>query len=411
MPERPTIHHAPDTPADDPSASLSAVSRHRLAQRDAAGQRRALRTIQPEGKWALDGGVRLLNLAGNDYLALSTHPRLIEAAVQATRSSGVGSGASRLVAGTGPIHEEAEQRLAAFKHAEAALLLATGYTANLAVLTTLAGKGDLIVLDKLVHASLIDAARASGARVRTYPHLNLRRAEQLLERHTRGRRLLVTDSVFSMDGDCADLPAMCGLADRCDAVLVVDEAHGTGVLGADGSGLAMARGVAERVYRCGAGGVVVSTASKALGGLGGIITAAGPVIDWLVNEARPFIYSTAVPPAQGGAVIAALDVVRDEPQRRARLAELSGVVRERLAERGWPVDVDAPPTPIIPLIVGGEQAALSLSAHLREQGVFAPAIRPPTVAPDSSRVRLSLRADLEDEDVDHLLNAIGPPPD
>jgi 8-amino-7-oxononanoate synthase len=357
----------------------------------------------------IDGRQRL-NLASNDYLGLSRHPRLIAAAVDATQRFGVGAGASRLVSGTSPLHEEVERRFADFKHAEACLLLPTGYAANLAVLTTLAGPGDRVVLDKLVHASLIDAARASGAEVRTFTHLNLERAERLLSKPCAGRRLLVTDSVFSMDGDAAELPALCDLADRTDAVLVVDEAHGTGVFGEAGGGLAEAQGVAERVYRSGAGGVVVSTASKALGSLGGLITASRSVIDLLTSKARPFIYSTAVPPAQAAAIGAAIGVVRDEPQRRERLQTLSIKARETLHERGWPNVLHHDPataSPIIPLIVGEASAALVLSKHLEWHGVFAPAIRPPTVAPGSARVRLSLTAELVDDELEHVLDAIG----
>ncbi|MBX2851362.1 MAG: 8-amino-7-oxononanoate synthase [Phycisphaeraceae bacterium] len=388
---------------------LRDLSEAALRDLDQANRLRPLRTVQPEGRIIHDEGRGLLNLASNDYLGLSQHRKLIEAATDATQRFGVGAGASRLVSGTQPIHQQAEHRFAAFKHAEAALLLATGYTANLAVLTTLAGPDDLVVMDKLVHASLIDAARISDAQVRTFPHLNLERAEQLLARHTTGRRFLVTDSVFSMDGDCADLPAMCDLADRHGASLILDEAHGTGVLGPDGSGLAFAQGVAQRVYTCGTGGVVISTASKALGGLGGIITAAKPIIEMIINKARPFIYSTAVPPGQAAAISAALDVIRDEPQRRHRLAELSDQVRKPLTERGWPITGNAYPTPIIPLVAGDEADALRLAKSLHAQGFFAPAIRPPTVAPGQSRVRLSLRSDLKDDDIARLLGVVGKP--
>lgn len=392
-------------------AGLSANSQQQLKQLADQDRLRQLRTAAPDGRHIHVNGKRLLNLAGNDYLGLSNHPRLIDAAVKATQRFGVGSGASRLVSGTQPLHEEAEQRFAAFKHAEAALLLPTGYAANLAVLTTLAGPGDLVLLDKLVHASLIDAARASGAEVRSFPHLNLRRAQQLLAKHSGGRRLLVTDSVFSMDGDCADLPALCDLADSAEAVLIIDEAHATGVLGEDGSGLASAQRVAERVYTCGAGGVVVSTASKALGGLGGLVTAQRPVIDLLINKARHFIYSTAGPPAQAASITAALDVIRDEPQRRARLAELSTRLRRSLGSAGWPMmNPTDTPTPILPLLVGSEQAALKLASHLDHHGIYAPAIRPPTVAPGLCRVRLSPRADLADPDIDRLIHAVGTPP-
>lgn len=402
--DNPDKNPAPASPAD-----LSAASRQTLVELSKANQLRQLRVVQSQDKYITIEGRQLLNLASNDYLALSQHPNLIESAVAATRAHGVGAGASRLVSGTQPVHQALEQRFAAFKHAEAALLLPTGYAANLAVLTTLAGPGDLIVLDKLVHASLIDAARASGAEVRTFPHLNLARAAQLLERQRQGRRFIVTDSVFSMDGDCADVPALCDLADRFDASLIIDEAHGTGVLGHDGSGLAEHQGVAKRFYTCGFGGVVISTASKALGSLGGIITASQPVIDLLINKARPFIYSTAVPPSQAAAINAALDVIEAEPQRREKLVQRSTSLRESLSEAGWSLATNVPATPILPLIVGDEQSALKLQARLYDAGIFAPAIRPPTVAPGQSRVRLSLRCDLQADDLLQICRAVGKP--
>lgn len=405
----------PDQPDRDEllvGRTLSDWSEQTLRELDVAHRLRALHPTESAGKTITVAGRQLLNLASNDYLALSQHPMLIEAAVKATRQYGVGAGASRLVSGTMPLHAQAEERFAAFKHAEAALLLPTGYAANLAVLTTLAGPADLVVMDKLVHASLIDAARASGAEVRTYPHLQLERAEQLLQRKSTGRRFIVTDSVFSMDGDCADLPALCDIVDRCDASLIVDEAHGTGVLGKQRSGLAEHQGISNRIYACGAGGVVVSTASKALGCLGGLITAGQAVIDLLINKARPFIYSTAVPPAQAAAINAAIDVIAQEPKRPRRLKQSATYLREQLESAGWPIEpitTTNPPTPIIPLIVGNEQDASALQAKLLDADIFAPAIRPPTVAPGQSRVRLSLRCDLTRQDLDKVLEAIGQP--
>ena len=375
-----------------------------LSQRDDAGLLRRLRPLPHAGRHVEVGGRTLLNLAGNDYLGLADHPVLKQAAAEAVGRFGVGSGASRLVTGHLAPHAECEAAFATFKHAEAALLFCTGYTANLAVLTALAGPDDLVCQDRLNHASLIDAARFSGATVRTYPHGNRVKLERLLAgASTYRRRFIVTDSVFSMDGDVADLPTLCDLADRHDATLIVDEAHGTGVLGATGAGLIEHQGVVGRVP------VVVSTASKALGGLGGIVTASRPVIETLQNHARSFIYSTAPPPAQAAAITAALGVLRDEPWRRDRLAELSRRVRTSLSAAGWPhLDTDVP-TPIVPLHVGDNDAALALAAHLETRGILAVAIRPPTVPPNTARVRLSLRADLTDDDVDHLLANIGPP--
>ncbi|MFI4859420.1 MAG: aminotransferase class I/II-fold pyridoxal phosphate-dependent enzyme [Phycisphaerales bacterium JB063] len=375
--------------------------------------RRSLRALPTTGKRVEIDGRRLLNLAGNDYLALGQHPRLIDAAQRAIKTYGVGSGASRLVTGSLTVHAQAERDVASLKHADAGLLLPTGYMANVAVLGALAGPGDLVCQDKLNHASLIDSAAQCGAAVRTYPHLQTTKLERLLSHHAKAspqhRRFIVTDSVFSMDGDAAELPALCDLADRYDAVLVVDEAHGTGILGETGAGLAELQGVARRVYQCGAGGVVVSTASKALGGMGGIITGSQAVIDTMVNRARPLLYSTAIAPAQAAALSAAVALVRDEPGRRGHLTVLCRLARRRLIGMGWPGLDSAVATPILPLIVGHADRALALSRRLEDAGVLGVAIRPPTVAPGSSRVRLTLRADLEEQELIDALDTIGPP--
>jgi 8-amino-7-oxononanoate synthase len=372
--------------------------RHTLQQQlDDLRDNDLLRGLHPadgSGRVVRLDGRDLINLASNDYLGLSQHPHLKHAAIAAIERSGVGSGASRLVAGTLREHAQIEQRFAAFKHAEAALLCPTGYMANLAVLCSLAGPGDLICLDKLTHASLIDAARASGATVRTFPHLGYARLEHLLSQ-AEGRAFIVTDSVFSMDGDTADLPVLCDVAERCGAMLIVDEAHGTGVFGDTGAGLCEMQGVADRVD------VVVSTASKALGGLGGVITGDRVVIDTIVNRGRSFIFTTAPPPAQAAALDAALDIVRDEPWRRARVLDLARRCRSALS-------LDARiGTPILPLVTGTAASALALADRLREADFLAVAIRPPTVAPNTARVRLSLRADLDDDDITRLLDALG----
>ena len=369
-----------------------------LAGLETHANRRHLRSVECDGPRVRVDGRWLLNLASNDYLGLHQHPRLIEAACEATRQFGVGATASRLVSGSSPLHAEVEEAFAQFKHAPAALLCPTGYMANLAAITALAGPGDLICLDKLNHASLIDASHASGATVRVYPHQQLSKLERLLQRHAqrsaaeRSRAFIVTDSVFSMDGDVADLPAICDLAERYDAIVIVDEAHGTGILGETGAGLAELQGVTHRV------GVTISTASKAMGGLGGIITAARPVIETLINRARSFIYTTAVPPAQAAVIAAALQVIRDEPQRRQRV--LTHV--HRLHEMLGMAPSSPVATPIVPLIAGSSESALDLASALADAGFFAPAIRPPTVAPDTARVRLALRADLEADDIDRL---------
>lgn len=376
---------------------------HDLTALEQSHLRRTLRPLDHCDRIVNFRGRPLLNLASNDYLGLASHPHLRDAVARAAQQQGVGGGASRLVTGHLEAHAALEARFAAFKHAEAALLFPTGFMANLAVLTSLAGEHDLIVMDKLNHASLIDAARYSGATVRVYPHLNYHKAERLLAESDAPRprkKLLVSDSVFSMDGDCADIDKLRELRDRYDAILIVDEAHATGVLGENGEGLT--GGAAGRAD------VVVSTAGKALGSLGGLVTGPQVVIDTLINRARSFIYTTAVPPTTVAAIDAALDVIRDEPARRLRLCDLSTRVRQELNFRGWHVPMD--PTPIIPLIVGSAEAALALSQKLEAAGLLVPAIRPPTVPPNTARLRLSLRCDLTDDDVQRLLNALSEPP-
>ena len=382
----------------------------------AQGLFRQRRCVDRPGRRVCIDGQSLINLASNDYLALATDPRLVQAAVTAIEAYGTGSGASALVSGHLTIHRRVERRFAQFKGAQAALLCPTGYMANLAVMTALAGPGDLICLDKLVHASLHDAARASGAEVRVFPHRQTHKLCRLLERSrakggiagragSTGTRFIVTDSVFSMDGDLADLPTLCDVAQSYDAIFMVDEAHATGVLGPTGAGLVEAQGVADRVD------VVVSTAGKALGGAGAVITSCPEIIETIVNRARSYIYTTACPAATAATIDAALDVVRDEPWRRADLACLAMGLRRELRSAGWLTDdlaseSSVAQTPIVPVIVGQAETAMALSAHLKQAGFFAPAMRPPTVARGTSRIRLSLRADLRHEDLDRLVAAL-----
>lgn len=391
--------------------------RNELHQLETQAMLRHLRPLPGVGPTVRVDGQPLVNLASNDYLGLSTHPHLKAAATAAIQQLGTGATASRLVTGHLALHEQVERAFAKFKHPtpavnadhrHTALLLPTGYMANLAVLTSLAQQGDLICLDKLNHASLIDAARATGAQVRTFSHLNYDKLARLVARplepaspdHRPARKFIVTDSVFSMDGDAANLPAICDLADQHDAIVIVDEAHGTGVLGEHGRGLCEAQGVTDRVH------VVVSTASKALGSLGGIVTAAQPIVDTLVNRARPMIYTTGIPPAQAATIGAAIEVIEAEPWRRQRVLELAARLRAELSAMGWQLPQTLQVTPILPLIVGSAERAIALATHLRSRGLLAVAIRPPTVPPGSARVRLSLRADLDDAHIDQLCDAL-----
>lgn len=375
-----------------------------------AGLRRECRVFSGAGKWVEVSGCPrpLLHCASNDYLGLAIHPALRQAATEAVVRFGTGAGASRLITGTLPPHAAAETAFADFKHAEAALLLPTGFVANLAVLTTLAGEGDLIVQDKLNHASLIDAAKFSGATVRTFPHLGYDKAARLLaEAGNARRKFLVTDSVFSMDGDAADLRRCAELCVAHGATLVVDEAHGTGVFGASGAGVIEEMGLTD--HPAVKEGVVVSTVSKALGGLGGVVTGSRAVIETLVHKGRPFIYTTSVPPAQAAALAAAVAQVRSDAAPRLRLRHMAAQVRDALAARGWELPPSLLPTPIIPLVTGSAESALALADRLKGRGILALAVRPPTVAPGASRVRLTLRADFTDAEVAHILDAVGAP--
>ncbi len=359
------------------------------------------------GPWVLRSGKRLLNAASNDYLGLSLHPRLAQAVSASALREGVGSGASRLVCGHQSAHHALEQKFARFKHAQAALVCPTGASANAAVLGTLPQLGDVVFHDRLNHASLFDATRLGPATLRTFAHRDVAALARKLDRWQRNKApqayaFVVTDSVFSMDGDHADLPALLACCDRYHATLIVDEAHATGILGPTGAGLAEAQNVADAVP------ISIATASKALGSLGGIISASHRVIDHLINHARAFIYTTAVPPPQIAGIDAALDVIRDEPERRDRLHRIIHDVREALADLAL---LDAVPahgfaSPILPLITGSADAALRLAAGLCDQGVLGVAIRPPTVPPGRARVRLTLRADMTNRDVSLLINAV-----
>ncbi|QDT52466.1 8-amino-7-oxononanoate synthase 2 [Caulifigura coniformis] len=369
-----------------------------LAAWDNAGLRRARRVTRPLAAGMIEvNGRPLLNLAANDYLCLAGDARLAAAAREAIAEAGIGSRASALVSGRTVWHAELERRLAAFEHAEAAVLFPTGYAANVGTITALVDREDSVFCDRLNHASLIDGCRLSGARWHVIPHLDLGALEVELEKaRGRRRRLIVIDSVFSMDGDVADLPALVELAERFDAMLLIDEAHATGVLGPGGRGLAEHFGAtSSRLVR-------VGTLSKALGCLGGFVVGSQTLIDWLWNKARPQIFSTALPPAVAAAGCAALEVVEQEPERRSRLRTLSETLRARLTDAGLAVPETSLPTPIVPVVLGDEGRTLAAAARLEQAGFLVAAIRPPTVPAGSSRLRISLHCDVTDEQLDRL---------
>ena len=363
------------------------------------------------------GGREVLQFASNNYLGLANDPRVKEALVRGVEKWGWGAGASRLVAGHTEAHEALEADLAAFKHTGAALVFPTGYQTNLAVLGSLVGRGDLVLSDRENHASIYDAVKLSGARLVRYAHADAGEAARLLAKHrdAPGRRLLVTDTVFSMDGRLAPLRALADLCRREGAMLLVDEAHATGVLGPTGAGLAEAVGLEEK--RCQepfrrqktvpdtvSAAASVGTLSKALGGIGGFVGASRAVCDLIVNRGRSFIYTTALPAAACEAARAALKIVREEPERRQRVLALAERLRGALQEKGF--DSGRSETQIVPVLVGAPERALALAAALLERGIFCPAIRPPTVPPCTSRLRVSLTAEHTEEDVERLVAAL-----
>ena len=349
------------------------------------------------------GGRELLQFASNNYLGLANDPRVKEALARGIEKWGWGAGASRLVAGHTEAHETLEADLAAFKHTEAALVFPTGYQTNLGVIGSLVGRGDLVLSDRENHASIYDAVKLSGARLVRYAHADAGDAARLLAKHrdAPGRRLIVTDTVFSMDGHLAPLRALALLAEREGAMLVLDEAHATGVLGPTGAGLA------EEVGLESGNTASVGTLSKALGGIGGFVAASRAVCDLIVNRGRSFIYTTALPAAACEAARAARKIVRTEPERRRRVLALAERLRGALQEKGF--DSGQSASQIVPVFVGAPERALALAAVLLERGIFCPAIRPPTVPPGTSRLRVSLTAEHTEEDVGRLVSALPVP--
>jgi glycine C-acetyltransferase len=379
----------------DPLAYL----KEELAQLEAQGIRQHPRVLESEqrARTRFDGR-DVVNLASNNYLGLAAHPRLKEAASRAAADLGAGSGAVRTIAGTMSMHVELERRFAEFKGAERALMFQAGFTANAGTVAAILTKEDVIVSDELNHASIIDGARLSRAQIRVYPHKDVEAAAALLAESADARRkLLITDGVFSMDGDIAPLPGLVEAAENAGAIMMIDDAHASGVLGATGRGTVEHFGLHGRVD------IQVGTLSKAIGVLGGFIAGPEHLIEWLVNRGRPFLFSTSAPPAVVAACMAALDVLRDEPKRLPRLWDRTRFFKRGLQELGF--DTGISETPITPVIAGDETKAVELSRWLWEEGVFTPAVVFPTVARGKARVRTIVTADHTEEDLGDALAA------
>jgi 8-amino-7-oxononanoate synthase len=363
---------------------------------------RWLRTIDGvSGTHVTRDGRSLINFASNDYLGLAQHPRLKAAAEAAAQRFGAGSGASRLITGTLAIHSELEARLAEFKQTPAALTFESGYAAALGTIPALFDNHDVIILDKLSHASLIDGARLSGAEIRVYPHNRLDRLWELLtwarEKRKNAKTLIITESIFSMDGDRCPIPEIVDLKEEFGATLLLDEAHAIGVIGPNGAGLAAECGLTDRVD------IHLGTLSKAVGSSGGFIAGSASLIDILINRARTFIYSTAPPPAAIAAAIEGLMMISSEEGEQLRASLWRN--HHELTEKLRCLNPESARSAIVPVIVGEEQQALSLSQRLAEKGFLVPAIRFPTVPRGSARLRVTLTAAHELDEIVHLRDA------
>jgi len=344
-------------------------------------------------------GRSLLLMCSNDYLGLSFHPALRAAAKAAMNRYGCGAGASRLLSGTSAVHAELEERIALFKNTEAAVVYNSGYAANTGIISAIAGPGDIILSDNLNHASIIDGCRLSRAQVAVYRHRDVNHLEDILRKAPSiGRRLIVTDGVFSMDGDIAPLPEMVFLSEKYNAILMVDDAHAVGVLGEGGKGTAEHFGLEGRVP------IQMGTLGKALGSFGAYAAGSRDLINLLINRSRSFMYSTALPPSVCAASIAAIDIVEHDTLLKKRVWKN----RDRLVSGliGLGVNCGSSESAIIPVVIGDTEKALNAGNRLFEYGIFASAIRPPTVAEGSARMRITVTAAHRDDDIDSVLDAL-----
>ena len=341
----------------------------------------------------------MVNFCSNDYLNIASDERILEAVCAAVGEYGYGSGGSRLICGTTELHRRLEEEFAGFLHKEAALLFPSGWMANEAVIRTIPQKGDVVLMDKADHASIIDAARASQAEFRTYRRDNSDRLRKYLADDKYNRKFIVTESVFSMDGDVADIAALVELKNTYNAILIVDEAHSVGCMGQTGAGLCEDLGLLDEVD------IVVAPMGKAIGGCGGIVVGSKTVVDYLVNNARAFIYTTAPPAVNCAAGLAAIEIIRNEVWRREKLAENAAYLRECLKEMG--LDTGNSCSHIIPVIIGDSARTVAVAKALRDKGYLLVAIRPPTIAAGTARLRISVQCGHTREQIDGLVEAIG----
>jgi glycine C-acetyltransferase len=345
-------------------------------------------------------GASVVNLSSNNYLGFTTHPKLIERAIQAIKDYGVGSGAVRTIAGTMSIHMELERRLAAFKHTEAVVVFQSGFTANAGTVSSVLTKEDVVISDELNHASIIDGCRLSRAAIKVFPHKDVDAARKILKELPAGqRKLLITDGVFSMDGDLGPLPELCAIAEEYGAIMMVDDAHASGVFGKNGRGTVDHFGMHGRVD------VQVGTLSKAIGALGGYVAGSKSLIEFLYHRARPFLFSTSHPPSVAATCLAALDVLEQEPEIIDRLWDNTRFFKKGLAGHGF--DTGISESPITPVVTGDGALAMKLSDRLFAEGVFAQGIAFPTVAKGKARVRTIVTATHTKDELQFALDKFG----
>jgi glycine C-acetyltransferase len=350
-------------------------------------------------------GKKVINLASNNYLGLCDHPKLREAAIQAVKDYGVGSGAVRTIAGTMKIHMELEEKIARFKNVEACVVFQSGFTANAGTVSAILGKEDFILSDELNHASIIDGARLSRAKIKVFRHKDVAHAEELLKEvaNEPGHKLIITDGVFSMDGDIGPVDKLCDLADKYGAIMMVDDAHASGVLGRNGRGSVDHFGCHGRVD------VQVGTLSKAIGALGGYVCGSKDLIDYLYHRARPFLFSTSHPPSVAATCIAAFDVLENEPERIQRLWDNTAYFKEQLGHAGFDIGGKTTPaseTPITPILIGDGRLTMDFSRALFDAGVMATGIAFPTVPEGKARIRTIMTSEHTREQLDQALDII-----
>jgi 8-amino-7-oxononanoate synthase len=368
----------------------------RLQQQDLLRRRKTRQSPPVAGMVQIDDR-QFINFGSNDYLGLAASEELVLAVQNSVSQLGVGSGASQLVNGRGTLHRRLEEELARFEGTESALLFPSGYAANIGVITSLVGDGDVIYSDALNHASIIDGCRLSGARTVVYRHCDVDQlAELMKESNQFRRRLIVTDGLFSMDGDIAPLVQLCDIAEENDSMIVVDEAHATGVFGTNGRGCCELLGVENRVT------AKIGTLSKSIGSIGGFVAASQVVSDFIFNRARSQVYSTAVPEINAAASLAGLRIIQREPERRISLLERAELLRNKLQDSGR--DTGKSVSQIIPIIVGASQDVVDLSEKMAEAGLYIPAIRPPSVPSNQARLRISLSSQHTEKHIEKLHN-------